>query len=77
MRKAGKTSEKTLYGVVKVSSKGQIIIPVDLRNDLGIKNGDQLYILKNKHDDILMVSLDKMEKMLSEYGLIWCGIDSL
>ncbi len=76
MKKTGKTSGKTLYGVVKVSSKGQIIIPVDLRNDLGIKNGDQLYILRNKNNDILIVTLDKMENMLSEYGLRG-GIDSL
>lgn len=69
MGKNKQTIEKTLFGVVKVSSKGQIIIPVDLRNDLGIKDGDQLYILKNKNNDILLVSLDRMEKLLSSYGL--------
>lgn len=69
MGKKRQAIEKTLFGVVKVSSKGQIIIPVDLRNDLGIKDGDQLYILKNKNNDILLVSLDRMEKILSSYGL--------
>lgn len=69
MAKPVKTTQKSLFGVVKVSSKGQIIIPVDLRNDLGIKDGDQLYILKNKNNDIVLVTLEKMEKMLGDYGL--------
>ncbi len=69
MKKGDRTGEKTLFGVVKVSSKGQIIIPVDLRNELGIKDGDQLYVMKNKHKDIVLVSLDRMEKLLGAYGL--------
>ncbi len=70
MKKDSRKNEKTLFGIVKVSSKGQIIIPVDLRNELGIRDGDQLYILKNKNNDIVLVSLEKMEKMINQYGIL-------
>lgn len=70
MKKDGRKNEKTLFGIVKVSSKGQIIIPVGLRNELGIKDGDQLYILKNKNNDIVLVSLEKMEKLINHYGIL-------
>jgi len=74
MKKTDKTGGKTLFGIVKVSTKGQIIIPVDLRKDLGIKDGDQLYVLKNKNNDIVLVCLEKMERMINQYGIL-SGMD--
>jgi AbrB family looped-hinge helix DNA binding protein len=69
MGKKSKTVDKTLYGVVTVSSKGQIIIPVGLRKELDIKDGDQLYIMKNGNNDIVLMSIERMEKILKNYGL--------
>ena len=38
-------------GWVKVSSKGQVAIPTEIRNKLGIKNGDRLLIILRKERD--------------------------
>ncbi|MBN1534857.1 MAG: AbrB/MazE/SpoVT family DNA-binding domain-containing protein [Spirochaetes bacterium] len=69
MVKKPKPVDKTLYGVVTVSSKGQIIIPVGLRKELGINDGDQLYIMKNDRNDIVLMSVERMEGILKHYGL--------
>ncbi len=36
---------KKLYGTATVGSKGQIVIPADAREELGIKAGDRLYVV--------------------------------
>ena len=36
---------KRLYGTATVGTKGQIVIPADARDELGIKPGDRLYIV--------------------------------
>ena len=35
-------------GVITVSDKGQIVIPQDLREELGIRRGDKLIVLKRE-----------------------------
>ncbi len=35
----------TFYGAVKISSKGQIVIPQKVREDFGLRTGDQLLVL--------------------------------
>ncbi len=66
MKNKSNKKNKTLYGVVKVSAKGQIIIPADLRKELEIGDGDQLYVLKNKNDDIVLLNVDRMEEILRD-----------
>ena len=39
---------RKFYGFIKVTDKGQIAIPKDLREDLGIKTGNKLFVLKRK-----------------------------
>lgn len=36
--------DKKLYGTATVGTKGQIVIPADAREELGIAPGDKLYI---------------------------------
>ena len=74
MEKKTKKIETTLYGVSKISSKGQIIIPAELRRDLGIKNGDMLYVMRNKYNDIVLLSMERMDDVLS-YGGLRSSID--
>ncbi|MBN1495338.1 MAG: MraZ N-terminal domain containing protein [Spirochaetes bacterium] len=74
MEKKSKKIGTTMYGVTKISSKGQIIIPADLRKDLGIKKGDTIYVMKNWHNDIVLLTLERMEEILS-YGGIRSSID--
>ncbi|HET6746760.1 MAG TPA: AbrB/MazE/SpoVT family DNA-binding domain-containing protein [Candidatus Saccharimonadales bacterium] len=36
---------KKLYGTATVGSKGQIVIPSDARKEMGIEEGDRLYVI--------------------------------
>jgi len=40
---------KKLYGTATVGTKGQIVIPADAREELGIKTGDRLYVIGSPH----------------------------
>ena len=42
---AGADSGNTFYGSVRISSKGQIVIPQKVREDFGLRTGDQLIVL--------------------------------
>ena len=37
--------DKQLYGTATVGTKGQIVIPADAREALGIQTGDRLYVM--------------------------------
>ena len=37
--------DKKLYGTATVGTKGQVVIPSDAREELGIKTGDRLYVV--------------------------------
>jgi len=39
--------------IIKVTDKGQISIPVEIRNSIGIKNGDELFIIKANNSIVL------------------------
>ena len=61
MPEAGQYNE-----IVTVSDKGQIAIPVELRNDLGIKRGDQLLVMRQSDDSgLVLMKLDRVEDLLS------------
>ena len=50
-------------GITKVSSKGQIVIPGDLRGD--IKEGDKLVVIRNG-DQIILKKAGKFDKNIEE-----------
>jgi AbrB family looped-hinge helix DNA binding protein len=37
--------DKKLYGTATVGTKGQVVIPADAREELGIEAGDRLYVI--------------------------------
>lgn len=37
--------DKKLYGTATVGSKGQVVIPAEARDELGIEQGDRLYVV--------------------------------
>ena len=49
--------------ITKMSSKGQIVIPVEMRE--GIKEGEKLVLIKNKNQ-IIMKKASEMDKSLAE-----------
>ena len=49
-------------GVVTVSDKGQIAIPIDVRRELDITTGDRLIIIKRKDNaGIILLKTEKMD----------------
>ena len=57
------------YATTKLSSKGQVVIPEDVRNDLGLNEGDQFVVIGQGDAVILKVitppKLDEFQKLLS------------
>lgn len=51
------------FAVTKMSSKGQIVIPVDMRED--IQEGEQLLVIK-AGEQIILKKATKMDKKLAE-----------
>ncbi|MEK6894265.1 MAG: AbrB/MazE/SpoVT family DNA-binding domain-containing protein [Nanoarchaeota archaeon] len=49
--------------MTKMSSKGQVVIPQELRKD--IKEGDKLLVIRNA-DQIIIKKASKMDKQLAE-----------
>jgi len=49
------------FKTIKVSQKGQIAIPSDIRKDLGIKRGEELLIVK-KGDKLLIEKSTKTSR---------------
>ena len=49
--------------ITKMSSKGQIVIPLEMREN--IKEGEKLVLIKNK-DQIIMKKASEMDKNLAE-----------
>lgn len=39
------TGNKKLYGTATIGSKGQVVIPADAREELGLQPGDRLYVI--------------------------------
>ena len=59
------SKQRIVYGVVTVSEKGQIAIPIDTRRDLDIKTGDKLLVLKRRDEaGLTLIKLDKMDELM-------------
>ena len=59
------SKQRIVYGIVTVSEKGQIAIPVDARRNLDIKTGDKLIVLKRKDGaGLILIKLDEIDKLM-------------
>jgi len=53
------------YGSTTVGERGQIVLPVKLRNDLKINKGDKLLVIVDPHGSrINLINPDTMNKFL-------------
>lgn len=60
-----------MQNVVKVTRKGQITIPIDLRQKLGINEGDELLVEATEQGNIVLKPIRKLEDcagIYSKYG---------
>lgn len=55
---------------IKVSDKGQISIPLDIREEIGIKKGDELILIENKGKIMLEKSETITKTILSNFTVL-------
>lgn len=48
-----------LYGAVTIGERGQLVIPADLRKELGIKAGDKLMIFAKLEKKVITIMNEK------------------
>jgi AbrB family looped-hinge helix DNA binding protein len=51
-------------GTTRLSSKGQVVIPKRIREELGLKPGDDLVMVRQ--DDLIIVMKPSLEKIIAE-----------
>ena len=59
--------DKKLYGTATVGTKGQVVIPADAREELGIKPGDRLYVASAMHGSgIVFLKEEMLEAVVAQ-----------
>lgn len=57
--------DKKLYGTATVGTKGQVVIPSEAREELGIKPGDRLYVVgSTKKKFVGFISEDQLQHII-------------
>jgi len=65
-KKKDEDTGQLFYGTVKVSDKGQIAIPVELRRAMGIEKGDQFLIgMRKDRKGITLLNMDVVEELFN------------
>lgn len=58
-----------LYGSVTVGERGQIVIPADAREQLGISPGDKLIVMRDPvHEGLILASLEAVQSFLADFS---------
>lgn len=57
---------KKLYGTATVGSKGQVVIPADAREELGLKAGDRLYVANAGPGGLVFLKEEMLENIVAQ-----------
>lgn len=58
------STNRRFYGTVKVGDRGQVVIPIKARKELGIQPGDILFVLTGpNHRAVNLVKADSLKKI--------------
>ena len=61
---------KSLLGMATVGAKGQIVIPVEARKELGLQEGDKVVILRGKtNKTLILLSHPEMDRLIEKLGI--------
>lgn len=61
--------DQCFYGAVTVGERGQVVIPVEARNQLGIKPGDKVLILKHPvYSGLVVTKIEAFQGFLDEFS---------
>lgn len=62
--------DKKLYGTATVGTKGQIVIPADAREELGIATGDRLYVVGSPEKGVVgLLKEDTLEAFIEKMNI--------
>ena len=59
-----KQAGKYIFGVVRLSDKGQIVIPKEVREMFGVAPGDTMVLLADRKKGVALQTVDKLNPML-------------
>lgn len=63
-------NDKKLLGTATVGTKGQIVIPIEAREQFNIKTGDKLYVIGSHHPGMIMLLTESiLEDMIKHMDL--------
>jgi AbrB family looped-hinge helix DNA binding protein len=58
---------KKLYGTATIGSKGQVVIPAEAREELGLKPGDRLYVISAMGSGgVVFLKEDRLESIVQQ-----------
>jgi AbrB family looped-hinge helix DNA binding protein len=61
--------DECFYGSVTVGERGQIVIPSEARNEMGIQQGDKLLIMKHPaHHGLMVFKIDSARAFLDDFS---------
>lgn len=61
--------DKKLYGTATVGTKGQVVIPAEAREILGIESGDRLYVIGSKQGKwVGLIQEDQLRSMVEQFA---------
>jgi AbrB family looped-hinge helix DNA binding protein len=61
------THERIFYGMITVSEKGQIALPVEIRRDLNIDTGDRFLVVKRRDNGgIVLLRQNIMDNIIEK-----------
>ncbi len=62
--------DKKLFGTATVGTKGQIVIPAEARDELGINTGDKLYVVGScKSGFVGLLKEEMLEKYIEHLNI--------
>jgi AbrB family looped-hinge helix DNA binding protein len=59
-------AQKKLYGTATIGSKGQVVIPADAREELGLKPGDRLYVVSAGQGGVVFLKEEMLEQLVDQ-----------
>ncbi len=70
--------QNLFYGAVKISSKGQVVIPQRVREEFGLRTGDQLIVIgRPEQDGFALVKPEGFLRMQQELAFMRAQLDDL
>lgn len=57
------------FGSVTVGERGQIVIPAEARNEMGLQAGDKLLVMKHPmHEGLVIFKIEAVREFLDEFA---------